>query len=599
MHVNYNIVMIITSYIAFNSLLKAIFNKYNIHILLSMSLNVLEINYTLLFLLFLFLTTTHMNTKIISLYKYIVVYFILTGTSSYYNNTTLYLVQEFINTTLLIGLINIHPQFFYIFFITAVILNLFKLDLKIKYKMWNYLILSSSLSIITGSIWNFMRTDYASWWTWDPIEVVITLLTIPTILNIHKESTVNNKNSRYFLVNMNILICIVFLSLAIRGSLVTSQHSFFRNTIDTLVVSVQNRINNQTLIYIVFFWFLVLLFLINYYLYYKSRFTTLLKDITKAHNNAIYSTVSRINNWLTVYVYLCAIITVTVILMTQFVYRLPNPNIIYFIISYLFTFFFLHKLVATFFPQALYKPQPNVKSNLSKLVWNAYVYIHVLCIITYVVYSIIIHFIEYYSLNFYIFKHKRIQNFLNIDSILKFKFSRNSRMDNINTFNFSNNDLLYYYLKPKSNRISVVTGRVEYNNTTNLIMCKFKDYKNLYWWVGINETLYDDNDKPDSFLSYIGLGDTLSDTHDVDTFTNNSSQNISIVSRSTDISIKTNKQLITTTPTLIENNGVYEGTFDKVLVTPDLINFKKTQLFISICLYILLSSLWVFYNLRY
>lgn len=119
----------------FDLVFKITFNKFNTNIAVFMGLNILDINYSVLFLIFLFFYYKNISNKIIIILQYALI-FKLVFSTNLKGNFDSYLLQEQINSTLLVGLINIHPIIFYIFFTSNILFINSSIKNKIKFKKY-------------------------------------------------------------------------------------------------------------------------------------------------------------------------------------------------------------------------------------------------------------------------------------------------------------------------------------------------------------------------------------------------------------------------------------------------------------------------------
>lgn len=233
------------------------------------------------------------------------------------------------------------------------------------------------------------------------------------MFTIHRCYSICNKSFyRDLIYCISYTVYSVLLALAIRASLVTSQHSFFKKTMD-VVINSQELLYN---IYILCMLLVVACYLQTHYtLFLKKKPTNLHIGLTLNYNkiNLINFFIGLIASWL---LYTCIDLVTT---------NNNQSSINYLLwVSITFTIIFFFKKLKINNKTHYYNSAGN------KINYNTYTYLHLLCILFYTLSIVIFSFFDFLKHSYCVRAFSNIFSFLNIDFIFKTNFSNFQKLNN-------------------------------------------------------------------------------------------------------------------------------------------------------------------------
>lgn len=153
-----------------------------------------------------------------------------------------------IDFSLVYGLTNIHPLFFYASLISILLVIFSKSNTKIYIKVINIFYLSL-YSMYLGGFWGLGNSSWGFFWLNDSIELVLVFTIVLITSYIHMQLTVKN-----YILFLFIFIFITLYLIFFRFSLLTTRHNFFNI----------KSINNILILNLIFFFFQKIKFNLSY-----------------------------------------------------------------------------------------------------------------------------------------------------------------------------------------------------------------------------------------------------------------------------------------------------------------------------------------------
>lgn len=342
-----------------------------------------------------------------------------------------FIITDFIpnNTSLINGLLLIHPFLVYVTYISCLYLyhvfflnknlNIFVLTNLYKYLL--FILILSWLSLILGGLWAQQELNWGGWWNWDFVEIILLVIFLHIVCLLHY-----NIYKNYNIVTIFFISLIFFLFLFIylvRIDIINSIHNF-------------NSINlKDNYFYFLLKFFLTIIFLKFFYLF------NFFKKYNTYNYNIINFILKNINNILLIYIYS------NILLFEQNIFLLELNKYIKYLYIYIFIYFFIFlniKKVFFYFCLCLYIINFFFFENFFFLYFFLVLYVYYQLTFKHFFLFLFMLFVIYFG------KFNMSYNFLTDHDLNKFYINNNFILTNLNLnfkkSNFFNEILNYSYL---------------------------------------------------------------------------------------------------------------------------------------------------------
>lgn len=403
------------------------------------------------------------------------------------------LYNNVVNTSLVNGVVLIHPILIYITYFVLIInfLILKNNFYKINFIIYTFssstllLLVCSFLALFLGGWWAQQELNWGGWWNWDFVEIIALVFFITVLFITH-----NNFSKYYnnlFLTSKIVMFYLFCFFIFVRMDVLSSIHSF--NSF-----SILNNLNN----------YLTTFFIILIFFVYKVSLIFFEKNRSNAKFLPILSLFFKFINFLFIF-YFFLNVFIVIYLNYQFVDITKYVKIILLLTLYLYVLYeFRNKsstlltcifLIKTKFSFFCTTNILNIFFFINLLnFFKKYKYINTKSIISHICFIYFILYIKYNWIQIYFNTHNfaiYLNNFLiNSDYLIHnnsntYKYNYNSIFNfNLNNFYFTDNKNNLFFLK------EMYTNNIVYNNTSyssynfeNFILLLFYNINILFYLI--------------------------------------------------------------------------------------------------------------------
>lgn len=360
------------------------------------------------------------------------------------NNLLLY--SNNVNTSLINGVVLIHPILIYLTYFLLIVNfmflknNFYKVNFVIFIFKKNILIIAlcSFLALFLGGWWAQQELNWGGWWNWDFVELIALIFFIITLYILHNNFFKIYNN--FFIINNVIYFYLICFFLFVRIDVLNSIHSF--NSF-----SILNNFNNYLIFLFIFIIFLINSISINFFKKFKffKNLVFILSLFFKL-TNYIFIMYFLLNIFVVIYLnYQFIDITkyikllLLLLLYIYVLYEFKNKFIISLLLIYSFVFIFYYNLYISIFNLFIIN---NVLITFKNFKFNNFIYV-----LSHICFFFFILYIKYNWIQLYINTHKYILDFnnflLNSDYLLHNNF--NNYIINYNSAFYFNLNSFYQF----------------------------------------------------------------------------------------------------------------------------------------------------------